>query len=418
MSFPMGRTGLPGFLYSLTMVAAVAWPSVALAQSNVGTGPLTTALTNAEPTNGVITIGRVRLAPGLVIKEMGWDSNVFDEAENPKEDYVAFIAPDVSVFTQLRLVRLSGYAGMDLNYFKTYDNERSVGHALRGRADFLLSRVRPFIGGGQSSVRTRPNGEIDVRADRRENELSGGVAFDLAAHSLIYGAAYNFRTEFRDAFEEGVDLGAALNRERREYSGGVRTDLTPFLQLTVSGSYGEDRFESAPVRDADSMAATASFRFASEAVVSGIATVSYKDFNPIDPQVEAFRGLTGSVNIVYPFLEVGRLHFIGTRGTEYSFDVEEAYFLENSASLSYTHRLFGEVDAQVKGGRSLFDYGYRENVPAHRDTLDTAAGSLGYNLRNRTRISLNFEYSRRRAPALPTRNYERRRTYLSWAFAF
>ena len=64
------------------------------------------------------------------------------------------------------------------------------------------------------------------------------------------------------------------------------------------------------------------------------------------------------------------------------------------------------------------DYGFREGAVARKDTLDLATGGLGYNLRNRTRVSLNYEYSRRRSPALAERNYDRRRIFTSWTYAF
>ena len=42
-------------------------------------------------------------------------------------------------------------------------------------------------------------------------------------------------------------------------------------------------------------------------------------------------------------------------------------------TLAYTHRLFGEVDAQVRGSAMRsFDYDARLDRPAHTDTLDTA----------------------------------------------
>jgi hypothetical protein len=146
--------------------------------------------------------------------------------------------------------------------------------------------------------------------------------------------------------------------------------------------------------------------------------VGYLDLQPVDPKSKPFRGFTGSAAISYPFLEIGRFSVTAARATEYSFDSTDAYFVENSVMLAYTHRLFGEVDLQLRGGRSIFDYSARVDVPARTDTLDTAAGSLGYNLRNRTRIALNYEINKRRAPELPGRNYDRRRIYLSWLFAF
>lgn len=401
----------------LLLAALGMWPAAAAAQ-NVGTGPLTGALADTEPTAGVIGLGPLKLAPGLVVRELGWDSNVFDEAINPKEDYVAAAMPDVAVFTRTRFAQISTYVGADLVYYRTYDRERSLGYAARGRVDLLLSRVRPFFGVGETFSRTRPNGEIDVRANLRESEISGGLAFELGAHQKMYVSAVRSITKFEDAVEEGVELAQVLSRDVDTYSGGVQTDITPLLTLTMFGSYGKDSFRNASERDTERYSATANFKFKAEAVLSGTAAVSYLETRPTDPLVERFRGVTGSVALAYPFMEIGRLTLVASRAVEYSFDVAEGYYVSNNLTLGYTHRLFGDVDAQVRGLKSLYDYGYRVGAVAHRDTIDALNGSLGYNLRNRTRVSLNYEYSRRRSPSLADRNYDKRRLFLSWTYAF
>jgi hypothetical protein len=409
------RLGVCSVLLLMGSLAATAH-----AQSAVGTGPLTSTLTDTEPTVGVLSLGPVKAAPGITVRELGWDDNVFDEPsiEGPKEDYVVSAQPDLSMFTQLRFVRLSAYGGAELTYYQKYESERSVGYSGRARVDVLLSRVRPFFGAGRTKTRTRPNGEIDTRANRLEEELSSGLAFDLSAHSLVYAAAYKSSSSFEAAFEDGVDLSGALSRDSYNYQGGLKTDLTPLLSVQLFGSYQEDKFRSEPLRNAINTAGAATFRFSPEAVVTGVITISYRDTKFVDPELKPFRGVTGNGAITYAFLEVGRITAAVQRGVEYSFDAAEAYYLENTASLTYTHRLFGAVDAQGKVARSLFDYSARETEPPHEDTLDSAGGSLGYNLRNRTRIALNYEYSRRRSPAFSDRNYQRRRVYLSWLFAF
>ena len=402
---------------AVVMMSVVVAPRTAVAQG-VGSGPLTTTLADTEPTSGVLSFARMKLAPGIVIREIGWDDNVFDEADRPKEDYVASVMPDVSVFSRLRFVQVSAYAGADLNYYKKYVNERSAGYSLKGRIDLLLSRVSPFIGVGSVEQRTRPNGEIDVRADRDEKEITGGVAFDLSQYASVFAAVNVYHLEFRDAFEESVNLAEALSRDSPTYSVGVRSALTPLLTMTVNGSYGEDNFKKAPLRNTQTYAAQMALRFAPEAVVTGALNVGYRDFKPVDPLVDRFRGITGSVAMSYSFLEVARVGVTGTRAIEFSFNQAEAYYIDNTITGYYTHRLFGDVDAQARAGRSLFDYGHRQNTPPHRDTLDTVGASIGYNLPNRTRISVNYENARRRSPVFPERNYQRRRAFLSWAFAF
>jgi hypothetical protein len=393
--------------------------TTAHAQS-VGSGPLTSTLTDTEPTAGVLSLGPIKVAPGITVRELGWDNNVFDEpeAEDPKEDYVASAQPDISMFTQTRFVRLSAYGGSELTYYQKYDTERSIGYSGRARVDILLSRVRPFFGGGRTKTRNRPNGEIDTRANRVEDEVSGGLGFDLSDHSLFYASAYKSSSHFEAAFEDGIDLSAALSRDSYNYQGGLKTDLTPLLSVQLFGSYQEDKFRAQPIRDAVNKSVTATFRVAPEAVVTGLVSISYRDTTFVDPGLKPFHGFAGSGALTYPLLEVGRITASVQRGVEYSFDAVEAYYVENTGSLTYTHRLFGAVDVQAKGARSQFNYSARETEPPHKDTLDTAAGSLGYNLRNRTRIAVNYEYSRRRSPAFADRNYQRRRVYLSWLFAF
>jgi hypothetical protein len=373
-----------------------------------------------EPTTGVLEIGPLKVAPGVTVREIGYDDNVFDEAESesPKDDFVAAVTPDVSFFSRLRFVRLSAYAGSELTYYHEYETERSVGYSGRARVDVLLSRVRPFFGLGQTRTRTRPNGEVDVRADRIEDEVSAGLAFDLSPHSLLYGSTAISSSEYEQALQDGVDLSQTLSREATTHQLGLKTDLTPLLSVQLYGSYQEDNFQKEPIRNAKGAAGTAAFRFAPEAVVTGLVNVSYRNIEYADPGVKPFRGVVGSVALTYPLLEIGRLTGSYHRGVEYSFDTVDAYYVENSGTLIYAQRLFGEIDLQGKIGRSMFNYSARAAEPTHTDTLDTVAGSLGYNLRNRTRIALSYEHARRRSPAFAERNYQRRRVFLSWLFAF
>jgi hypothetical protein len=396
------------------------WPATeARAQSAVGGGPLTGSLTDTEPTVGVLDVGLVKVAPGMTIREIGWDDNVFQEPTNqaPKSDWVLSVQPDISAFTRLRFVRISAYAGADLTYYKTYDSERSVGQSGRARVDFLLSRVRPFVGVGHNETRTRPNGEIDVRADRKEDELSGGLVFDLSPTSLVYASTARSRARYEDALEEGVNLEETMTRDVNNYQVGMKTDLTPLLSVQLFGSYQEELFPFEPIRNGEAKSATALFRIAQDAVVSGVINVSYRDATYADPLLKPFRGLVGSAAITYPFLEIGRLTLLASRGIEYSFDVAEGYYVEQLVSLAYTHRIVGDIDVQARGSRATFKYDARLTQPAHTDTLDVATGSVGYNLRNRTRVSLNYEYALRKSPTFSLRNYVRRRAFLSWQFA-
>jgi hypothetical protein len=401
----------------LMIAAAALMPRPAAAQA-IGSGPLTGTLTETEPTSGIFDLGRVKLAPGMTIDELGWDSNVFQEATDPKDDWVFRGKPDIAAFSLLRWFKVSAYAGANLGYYKTYDSENSTGYEYRARLDLTVARLYPFVGVGHTKHRTRPNGEIDTRADEELDELSGGVAFELGGTSVLYGAASRFRTDYQDAFEDGVSLDAALNRETRSYSAGVRSDVTPITSLTIDVGRDEDDFDESPLRNATTQFVSASLNIGPEAALAGAAEIAFRDMKPVDPTVEPFRGLTGSATLGYSFLEFGRIVGSFLRAQQYSFDAADAYYIETTVSLSYTHRLAGEIDAQILGNKSWFDYGFTAAEPAHTDKLASWNVSMGYNLRNRTRISINYEQGERRSPVQPDRNYDRTRAYMAWQYAF
>ena len=155
----------------------LAWLAVkarcGIAQAKEYSGPLTSRLTDTEPVGGAIDLGPVTLAPGIGVREIGWDSNVFNEPpeQSPKDDWVLSVQPDVAAFSRMRLVQLRDMRG---RFHLLPHLRKRAFHRLRLSGTCRLaaqSRLRPFVGGGQTETRERPNGEIDVRAERREDEL-------------------------------------------------------------------------------------------------------------------------------------------------------------------------------------------------------------------------------------------------------
>jgi hypothetical protein len=234
----------------------------------------------------------------------------------------------------------------------------------------------------------------------------------------VFAAVIETDVDYEDAFEDGVSLEQSLSHTGTDYTGGLRTALTPLTSLQLSGGVKKDKFRFDPSRNGETWSGSASFSFDRSAVINGVASFGYEDYSPNDPLVEKYRGWTANVALGYPFLDIGRFNFGLQHGIEYSFDVEEGYYVNNSFSLAYTQRLFGEVDLQVAGTRAAFDYGNREGAQTRQDTLDSINGNLGYNLRNRSRVSVNYELTERQSPAIAARNYVRRRIYLSWLVAF
>ena len=161
----------------------LALPAPARGQS----GPLTESLVLEEPKTFSFRIGPVLVSPNLTIRDFGYDTNVFNEDENPKKDWTITLTPEFQMFARLGLVQVVGLAASDLRYFKEYESERSVSRQFRGRVDAQLSRFRPWFSAAHVDQQERPNREVDLRAKNTAKELAAGLSFNLSPIAGIFG---------------------------------------------------------------------------------------------------------------------------------------------------------------------------------------------------------------------------------------
>ncbi len=390
-------------------------PSVVLAQ-----GPLTDGFGDSESTTFAFRIGPLLVTPGLTVREIGVDTNVFDEPVDPKRDFTATVSPDLRFFMRVGLIRFTASSAADFTYYREYADERGISRQLRARTDLLLGRVQPWVAAAFVQTRDRPNAELDRRARRHGLEYSGGLNLEISPRSSVFIATARTETKFRE-FEvfQGVDLATALNRESEIIDGGLRTSLTPFTTLTLRGGVQRDRFVHAPLRNSDSTVVSAQLDIAPDAIIRGRARIGYREFDPVDPSMEGHRGVVGLLSVGFSALGAARFDVAGTRDVEYSFEESDGYFVQTGLAFTYTQRLGGPWDVQGRAGRSWLDYRLSARSPdARNEHVDTYAAGVGYNLQDRSRIGLSYEYAERSAPTRADRRYDRRRIFGSWTYEF
>jgi hypothetical protein len=391
----------------LPLVAAASAPAQGLAPAP-----------DASPPPGGFRLGSLYVSPTLALRQMGLDSNVFNDPDDPQEDFVISALPEVNLYLRPSYMQLSGTFGADFNYFHTYSSERYVAPVARGRADFLFNRLRPFVSGSRIDTRDRPNREIDARARHADYEGGGGVGFEISPLTLVYASTTRSGTTYRDgeSFDD-VALDESLNRQTTAYDAGIRLELTPLTTLAIVGSFSDDRFSGDPTRDSDSTTVSAEFTFDPDAIFSGRARLGVRGFRPVDPALESFTGLVASASIAWPILDRGRLVAAVLRDVQYSFEQTEGYYIETTTDFTYTHRLAGAFDVQGRGAWSRLGYAEDQAGDARVDRVSLASAGVGYNLGS-SRLGLTYEWSRRSSDLRADRQYERTRLFASWNYTF
>jgi hypothetical protein len=401
----MNGRRVAAIVLGLVVSAAPAW-----AQS----GPLTESLRNTEPADYAFRLGSFVFSPSIAINELGVDSNVFDEADDPKSDFTVAMRPNVDVFANMGLFRFAGAAASEFTYFKDYESERSVARQYRGRLEGTFSLIRPFVAAAYNHIHTRPSDEIDARASREEIEMTVGVAADVSPIARVFVMGTRITTDYDDSeIFRDVPLADALNRDESTIAAGIRLEATPFTTVTFSAGYSEDTFDFAS-RNATSRGGKVDVEFSPEAVIRGKLALGFEDHRPDDSAAPSYRGLVGQAGLTYSMLERATLGVDFNRAIQYSYDASEAHFVQTGTHVTWTQRISGAYDAQVRLSREWLDYAVSSSNPV----VNGYQIGVGYNLRDTSRISVNFEYAERVVEESPDRRYDRRRIFTSYTYGF
>jgi hypothetical protein len=357
----------------------------------------------------------VALYPTVQIVDAGKDSNVFDDNENPKDDYTFTVASRALVVTRLGANELMFSTGSDYVWFHQYEQERSSNAFTSLRFNLSASRFKPFIGAERAHTRARPTAEIDARARRLERKITAGSNFNVTERTALTMSA----TASDSTFEEGerfrgVDLKSALDRHEHSYTGGVRYDVTPLTTLMVTGAYGESTFPD-HLRDAKSYTFASAAEFSPDAEIRGRAMAGIQRFTPVDPAFRQFTGLTFSAGVNWTLWGRTGFDVQTARNINYSYKDTQPYYLVTSGRLGVTQSIFGPFELSGAVERQFLSYRFRRGgVPASDvDPDQTArhivAGGVGVQIGRSFKVVISAERAIRRSPIDTTANFGRTR---------
>src|SRR5262249_55080341 len=257
-------------------------------------------------------------------------NNVFNEAadQGPKRDFTLTVTPATDFWLRLGSSWVTGNIREDLVWFEQYSSERAANTSYGLGWRVPLNRLVLRTGTTYVNTRERPGFEIDARSRRNELGFAGSVEVRAFSKTSIAVNASRQRVDFdKDAVFLNSNLQYELNRTSTTVGAALKYQATPPPTFSLNLARLEDRFEFSSLRDSNSTAATFSVTFDPVALIKGGATFGYRDFEPVVPGLAAFRGATAAVNLSYVLLGMTRFGVIATRDVQYSFDVNQPYYL-------------------------------------------------------------------------------------------
>jgi len=191
--------------------------------------------------------------------------------------------------------------------------------------------------------------------------------------------------------------------------------------LSLNAMRLKDQFKISKLRDSNSTLLSATVTFDPFALIKGKATVGVRTFVPEDPDVPRYKGTTAAVDLAYSVYGTTRFAVKFDRDIQYSYDINQPYYLQTGVDFSISQQIFGPVDAVGRVGTQRLDYSDRRAAPIEvRDRIDVVhvfGGGLGYRLGKDLRLGFNIDSSRR-ISKVQSRPYEGLKygTALTYAF--
>jgi hypothetical protein len=392
-------------------VLAIGWATAAPAfgQSN-----------DEDAASAKFRLGPLAVKPSVALTNLGIDTNVFNESDDPRRDVTASVEPRVETWLRLGRARLSSRSHGEFVYFQQYEGERSLNSDHQARLELLFNRIKPFAEASFLSSRQRPGYEIDARAQRQETGAKAGARIRLAGETWLELTAHRSRVSFDPEAEFlGTNLREVLNRDVDRASAGIRYPLTPLTTIVLLADTQRDRFALSPIRDSKSLRIIPGIEFDSRALISGRAYVGYHRFDALGTGVPGYRGVYASVDLAYAMLGSTKFSARAERDVNYSFEILQPYYLLTGVSGSVSQVIVRPWDLKMTWGRQQLDYRYGtlDNTAGRVDHVQRYGAGLGYRISPDTRVGVDLDYYRRESAAAG-RQYDSLRAGTSVTYGF
>jgi len=372
------------------------------------------ATSTASEGEAPLLVGRVTLFPAFVLKDVGFDDNIGNDPEETREDFTLTAQPRLKAAVPIGSTQLTGAVTVGLVYYATYKDEQSVNRLFEGRFESTAGRLRPFVSGAFNHSRERSGYEIDARVLREESNLSAGASFRMTGVTSLTGF---YRRTTLDYGEGETLLDAALASQLDHVtdlaSVGLRFAVTPLTTIGVDVETQRDRFDTATIRDTDSLRIAPLVEFAPDAVINGRLTAGFRQFSPRDAIVPEFTGLVAAGNLAYSLLGVTRFAGDLTRDVMYSFDPVTPYYIVTSGKLTINQRVGGPIDVIALAGLDRLEYQGLEGLPptGRVERTRTFGGGLGIRAGRTLRFAIIYDHAQRESTDLDRRAYQRNRVF-------
>jgi len=307
-------------------------------------------------------LGPLRIAPSLVVRNAGFDSNVLNSPDNPIRDFTVTAGPAATVFVPVlpRFI-LSLTGSPQYLWFNKTKRERAWNFYFTGAAQLNLRNIFFSLDGEYSDARERWNTEIDIRPRRKGLGYGSSVLVALG-YRTSFGVGYRtVKYDYESLEIEGFDVRERLNRRESYGNVSIFYQLGTARRAYINFEYGDYKFEfaeRAALQNSRSYGLYGGLEFIQPGRrLQGHVRLGYKKFDVLAQEGLDFRGFVGDTALRFRVARPLVLRASYIRDVVFSLWFGNPFFVESRPGVGvslYTPLSFIRLDYDFALGRNRY----------------------------------------------------------------
>lgn len=359
--------------------------------------------------NAKLSLGPIRFYPGLSLKNVGYDDNIYFEGP-PVSDYGGTISPSINAYLPFRnSLILSFTDNPEYVFFLKQKSQRTFTNSYSLGLKYLLFQRFVLSAGYQRSEYREPvSSELFRPTTNVTRRFKAGFFYETARRTSIGVTWDTVSFGYRSLAAGGETLPLSQTLDRQEKTASLEFYYQLYPESFFFMKLGHTEYEFADVqsagRNASSSYGLVGIRFPLVGFIRGLLSVGYRRFLPAVEGKKAFTGFFGDTGLDIRRGKFG-VRFRYGRDIFFSYHPDSYYFIDHNygAGLSCYPTEF-----------LRFDYDYSRRIMDYSEIVrqDTQTGhSVGFVIRIYRDIGLGLTWNFSRWTSTPL-GFDRKRNFL------
>jgi len=280
-------------------------------------------------------IGFIYIKPSLMIRDVGYSSNIYSYDESREPDCTADLGAKFifsSILGNRFIVRLT-----DTPYYSFYlHNKEEENFNNRLKADLItyFGNININYSYSNGRFKTRPTSEFGAKTVIQN--LSHNISLDLGKQNSLFFSIYlrNNKILFEDInYLDDYDLSGIMDKVTNTFGGAINIPIFTRTHISFHFEYFEDNFLNDNRRNGFGRKAYTQIEFPEVGIIKGKFSIGIKYFDPGAKDAKEYLKPVGSGNISIRLFRKLNLFLGYTIDNHYSFSQSDAYFDTRSFSI-------------------------------------------------------------------------------------